>query len=50
MILAHILLNYDIEFPEEYEGKRPDVRWVAEVLMPPSGAKIRVRRRAEKEA
>ena len=50
MILAYILLNYDIEFPEEYEGKRPDVRWMAEVLMPPAGAKIRVRRRAEKVA
>ncbi|KAE9370254.1 putative cytochrome P450 [Stipitochalara longipes BDJ] len=50
MILAYILLNYDIEFPEVYEGKRPDVRWVAEVLMPPNGAKIRVRRCTEKEA
>ena len=47
MILAYILLNYEIEFPEEYQGKRPPDRWMAEVLMPPDHAKIRVRRRAE---
>jgi cytochrome P450 len=46
MILAYTLLNYDLEFPEEYGGKRPPVTWMAEVLMPPKEAKIRVRRRA----
>jgi cytochrome P450 len=47
MILAYILLNYELEFPVEYQGKRPEVSWIAEVLMPPNGAKIRVRRREE---
>jgi cytochrome P450 len=47
MILAYILLNYKIEFPTEYQGKRPGVTWMAEVLMPPSEAKIRVRSRTE---
>lgn len=50
MILAYILLNYEIEFPEEYEGKRPQVIWMTEVLMPPSGATIRVRRRTKVDA
>jgi hypothetical protein len=50
MILAYILLNYEIEFPEECEGKRPQVTWMTEVLMPPSGAKIRVRRRTKADA
>jgi hypothetical protein len=50
IILAYILLNYEIKFPEEYGGKRPGVSWMAEVLIPPSGAKILVRRRAGGEA
>ncbi len=49
MVLAYILLNYEIEFPEEYNGKRLLVRWMAEALMPPDHAKIRVRRRAERD-
>ena len=47
MILAYVLLNYDLEFPEECKGRRPEVPWMAEVLMPPSAAKIRVRRRED---
>jgi hypothetical protein len=34
MILAYILLNYEIEFLEEYEEKTPQITWVTEVLMP----------------
>lgn len=45
MVLAHVLLHYDMEFPEEYEGKRPSGKYMAEVLMPPEDAKIRFRRR-----
>lgn len=47
MILAYVLLNYDLEFPDEYKGRRPEVTWMAEVLMPPTAAKIRVRRRED---
>jgi cytochrome P450 len=49
MILAYILLNYEIEFPKEYQGKRPGVTWMAEVLMPSNGAKIGVGRRVDRE-
>lgn len=45
MILAYVLLHYDLELPEEYGGKRPPVTWIGEVLMPPSEAKIRARQR-----
>jgi cytochrome P450 len=47
MILAYVLLNYDLAFLEEYKGRRLEVTWMAEVLMPPSAAKIRVRRRED---
>jgi cytochrome P450 len=50
MILAYILLNYDIEFQEEYRGKKRPASWMAELLMPPSGAKIRVRRRTQDDS
>lgn len=45
MIIAYVLMNYDMEFPAEYGGKRPPNRWVAEAFAPPSGAKIRLKRR-----
>jgi hypothetical protein len=47
VILDYVLLNYDLEFPEEYKGGRPEVTWMVEVLIPPSAAKIRVRRRED---
>jgi cytochrome P450 len=47
MTLAYTLLNYEIEFPEEYEGKRPDVTWKGKVLIPPKDATISVRRRVD---
>ena len=31
MIIAFLIMNYDIELPKEYEGKRPQTKWVAEV-------------------
>ncbi|KAL4812992.1 cytochrome P450 [Aspergillus spinulosporus] len=45
MIIAYVLRNYDIRFPEEYQGKRPANRWVAEAVFPPSGARVLVKRR-----
>ncbi|KAL4758230.1 cytochrome P450 [Aspergillus foveolatus] len=45
MIIAYVLKNYDIRFPEEYQGKRPANRWVAEAVFPPSGARVLVKRR-----
>ncbi|KAJ0272939.1 hypothetical protein COL940_010168 [Colletotrichum noveboracense] len=47
MIVAHILKHYDLEFPAEYEGRRPMNRQVAELQTPPKNVKMRVRRRAE---
>ncbi|RGP76850.1 ent-kaurene oxidase [Fusarium longipes] len=48
MILAYIVKNYDLKFPEEYEGKRPPNVWIAEANNPPSGARIMVKRREHK--
>ncbi|KAK2042911.1 cytochrome P450 [Colletotrichum somersetense] len=48
MIVAYILKHYDLEFPPEYNGRRPMNRQVAELQAPPKNVKIRVRRRAEK--
>lgn len=45
MITSYVLMNYDIKFPEEYGGKRPENRWVAEAFFPPAGAEILVKRR-----
>jgi cytochrome P450 len=47
MITAYILKHYDMEFPPEYNGRRPPNRQVAELNAPPSGVKIRVKRRPE---
>ncbi|KAI1262197.1 cytochrome P450 [Xylariaceae sp. FL1019] len=45
MIAAFVLMNYDIEFPAEYNGKRPQNEWVAEASFPPAGVKLRIKRR-----
>lgn len=45
MIIAYLLTNYDLKFPEEYGGKRPENRWVAEAVLPPAGAAILVKRK-----
>ncbi|KAM0335535.1 hypothetical protein ACHAQA_000583 [Verticillium albo-atrum] len=47
MIMTYILQNYDVEFPEEYQGRRPKQTWQAEACVTPSdGGRIRVKRRA----
>lgn len=48
MILSYLFANYDVELPVEYGGKRPSSEWVAEAMMPPSAARIRIRRRGVK--
>jgi cytochrome P450 len=48
MMIAHLVGNYDLSFPEEYAGKRPQNRWITEAVFPPKGAKIRVKRWAKK--
>lgn len=45
MIMAYALMNYDIEFPESYGGKRPPNNWFAGFGIPPLDAKIRVKRK-----
>ncbi|KAM6513676.1 hypothetical protein FALCPG4_016050 [Fusarium falciforme] len=48
MIMAHVLGHYDLEFPKEYGGKRPENTWIAEALFPPDGVKVMVKRRMGK--
>lgn len=45
MIVAYAVTRYDLEFPAEYGGKRPRPVWLCESMVPPTGAKIRVKRR-----
>ncbi|KAI0465742.1 cytochrome P450 [Xylaria cf. heliscus] len=45
MIIAYVLMNYDLEFPPEYNGKRPQAHWVTDAIFPPEDARIRVRRK-----
>lgn len=45
MIIAYVLRNYEVGFPEEYEGKRPRNRWMADACLPREDVRIRVRRR-----
>lgn len=45
MVVAYLVVHYDLAFPEEYGGRRPENRWLAEGEMPPVGVRIRARRR-----
>lgn len=45
MIIAHLVMNYDLDLPVEYGGVRPKSEWLAEAILPPTQGKIRVRRR-----
>lgn len=45
MIIAYILVNYDIKFPDEYGGKRPENYFLTEAYFPPAGAAIMVKRK-----
>jgi cytochrome P450 len=50
MITSHILRNYDIKFPDEYQGRRPPNVWIAEATFPPPGARILVKRKKKADA
>lgn len=45
MVLSYALRNYHLKFPDRYGGKRPENIWLAEAILPPSGAKICVKRK-----
>lgn len=45
MVIAYLVMNYEIELPVEHEGKRPTSMWLSEAKMPPFWGKLRVRRR-----
>ena len=47
MILAYALNNYDVKFPDRYNGVRPPNVWMAEGVLPPDGARIMIRRRKD---
>ena len=44
MIIAHVITRYELGFPKEYNGRRPENSWIADVKLP-RHAKIRVRRK-----
>ncbi|KAK1995130.1 cytochrome P450 [Colletotrichum falcatum] len=47
MIMAYVLGHYDVEFPPEYKGNRPQNYWLTEACFPPDGVRIRIRRRSD---
>ncbi|KAL0938263.1 cytochrome p450 [Colletotrichum truncatum] len=47
MFMSHLLTNYDIKFPDNYQGQRPAARWLLEFVFPANGAKIMVKRRTK---
>jgi cytochrome P450 len=47
MMIAYIVLNYDLELPVEYGGKRPANTWLAEATLPPIEGRLRIRRRKD---
>lgn len=47
MILAYVVMNYDLKFPDSYGGQRPESKWLSEAIFPPAEGRILVRRRKE---
>lgn len=47
MIIAYLVLNYDLRLPDKCGGCRPRNAWAAEVQFPPEGQTILVRRRVK---
>ncbi|KAI1433771.1 cytochrome P450 [Xylaria sp. CBS 124048] len=45
MIIAYVLMKYDIEFPSEYKGKRPQNHWFADAYIPPEDVRVRIKRK-----
>lgn len=45
MINAHVLENFDVKLPEEYNGKRHENRWLGETNIPPEGVSLLIKRR-----
>ena len=45
MLMCYLLSHYDIEWPDEYNGKRPSNVYITEACFQPSGARMRVRKR-----
>lgn len=45
MIMSYAVMNYDMKFPESYEGKRPPNTWFVGFGIPPLEAKIQVKRK-----
>ncbi|KAM7207919.1 cytochrome p450 [Naviculisporaceae sp. PSN 640] len=45
MFFCYLLRGYDVEWPEQYGGKRPPNYYLTEACFPPKGARIRIRKR-----
>jgi len=45
MIVGYLVTHYDLKWPAEYNGVRPESKWMAEACMPPADGKIMVKRR-----
>jgi cytochrome P450 len=48
MIIAYVLINYDVELPPEYNGRRPQNNWLTDACFPPEDVRIRVKRKERK--
>ncbi|MCJ1437464.1 hypothetical protein MMC27_006851 [Xylographa pallens] len=45
MIVAYLVTHYDFAFVDADHGRRPETRWMAEAMFPPTAGKIKFRRR-----
>ncbi|KAI3339263.1 cytochrome P450 [Ustulina deusta] len=45
MVIAYVLVNYDIEFPPEYKGNGPQNHWLADAIFPPENVRMKIRRK-----
>lgn len=45
MIVGYMITHYDLKFPAEYNGVRPESKWMSEACMPPADGRIMVKRR-----
>lgn len=50
MFMSHLLTNYDLKFPDDYQGQRPANRWLLEFVFPANGVKVMVKRRKQQQS
>ncbi|KAK1221510.1 hypothetical protein PQX77_015629 [Marasmius sp. AFHP31] len=45
LLLSHIVLNYDVEFPDDQDAKFPDPIFVGTTMLPNNKSKVLFRKR-----